>query len=78
MTIIDLQMKRQERARDTMRRIIEKPSVAYVAALEAELWAERALGKVSEDLLRECESVLRQCRGIGHNESGDYHGRKDD
>ena len=67
MTIIDLQTKRQERARDTaraMRRIIEKPSIAYVAALEAELLAERALGKVSEDLLRECESVLRQCRGV--------------
>jgi hypothetical protein len=68
MTIIDLQTKRQERARATahkMRHVIrELPSIAYVAALEQELLAERALGQVSADLLQECESVLRQCRGL--------------
>jgi hypothetical protein len=71
MAIIDLQTKRQERARDTARKMRhtigagqELPSIRYVKALEEELLAERALGKVSEDLLRECESVLRQCRGL--------------
>jgi methylthioribose-1-phosphate isomerase len=73
MTIIDLQTKRQERARDAAHKLRrsnavgqmhEMPSAAYVKALEEELLAERALGQVSADLLQECESVLRQCRGL--------------
>ena len=71
MTIIDLQTKRQERARDVARKMRPMrwhdsgdllPSVEYVKALEVELLAERALGTVSAELLAECESVLRQCK----------------
>ena len=71
MNIIDLQTKRQERARDTARMIRaiahvgELPSIAYMKALEAELLAERALGTVSAELLTEVNRVISICSG-GH------------
>ena len=47
---------------DALGAMMPLPSTAYVKSLEAEVIAERAAtGTVSQELLDECERVIRRC-----------------